>query len=82
MKIELSKHVVMFLDAFPTKSGMPKNYRPRTIMTVKALYWKKICKLHFGAYAQVHEDSNVTNMLEKRTRINIPRAYRQSTGNL
>ena len=28
---------------------------------------KKICKLHFGAYAQVHEDQNVTNTLEERT---------------
>ena len=28
---------------------------------------EKICKLHFGAYAQVHEDQNVTNTLEERT---------------
>ena len=25
------------------------------------------CKLHFGAYAQVHKDRNVTNTLEERT---------------
>ena len=36
-------------------------------MTGKALDWKKICKLHFGAYTQVHEDRNVTNTLEERT---------------
>ena len=36
-------------------------------MKGKTLDWKKSCKLHFGAYAQVHEDRNVTNTLEERT---------------
>ena len=36
-------------------------------MTGKTIDWKKSCKLHFGAYAQVHEDRNVTNMIEERT---------------
>ena len=36
-------------------------------MTGKTLDWKKSCKLHFDAYAQVHEDRNVTNTLEERT---------------
>ena len=35
-------------------------------MTGKAFDWKKICKIHFGAYAQVHEDRNFTNTLEER----------------
>ena len=34
-------------------------------MIRKAIYWKKICKLHFQAHAQVHEYRNVTNTLEK-----------------
>ena len=36
-------------------------------MTVKALYWKQSCKIHFGEYVQVHEDRNVTNTLEEST---------------
>ena len=36
-------------------------------MTGKKLDLKKSCKLHFGAYAQVHKDRNVTNTLEERT---------------
>ena len=36
-------------------------------MTGKSLDWEKICKLHFGAYTQVHKDRNVTNPLEERT---------------
>ena len=67
MAIELAKHVVMFLNAFPPKRGLPKTYSPRTIMTGKALDWKKIFKLQSGAYAQVHEDINVTNTLEEKT---------------
>ena len=37
-------------------------------MIGKALDWNKICKLHFGDYAQVHKDINVTNTLEERTK--------------
>ena len=67
MDVELAKHVVIFLNAFPSNSVLSKTYTPHTIMTGKALDWKKSCKLHFGAYAQVHEDRNVTNTLEDRT---------------
>ena len=67
MAIELAKNVVMFLNAYPPKSGLSKTYSPCTIMTGKALDWKKSCKLHFGDYAQVHENRNVTNALEEGT---------------
>ena len=66
LTIELAKHVVMFLNAFPPNSGLSKTYSPRTIMKGNTLDWKKSCKLHLGAYAQVHEDRNVTNTLEER----------------
>ena len=65
--IELTKHVVMFLNDLPPKSRLSTAYIPRTIMTGKALDWKKICKFHFGAYAQVREDRNVTNTLQEST---------------
>ena len=67
MTIELAKHVVIFLNTSPPNSGLSKTYIPRVIMTVKALDWKKICKLHFRAYTQVHKDRNVKNRLEDRT---------------
>ena len=63
MIIELAKHVVMFLNAFPPKSGISNTYSPLTIMTGKSLDWNKSCKLQFRAYVQVHEDRNVTNTL-------------------
>ena len=55
----------MFLNDFPPNIGMSKTYIPCTIMTGKALDWKKICKLHFGAYVQVQKDRNVTNTIEE-----------------
>ena len=79
MTIELAKHVVIFLNAFPPKSGLSKTYSPRKIITGKTLDWKKSCKLHFGDYAQIHEDRNVTNTLEERTTGSICLG---STGNL
>ena len=51
MTIELAKRVMIFLNAFPPKIGISKTYIPRTIMTEKALDWKKSCKLHFRVYA-------------------------------
>ena len=36
-------------------------------MTGKSLNWKKICKILFGPYVQVHEDRNGPNTLEERT---------------
>ena len=67
MTIELAKHVKIFLNTLPPKSGIIKTYILRIILTGKALYWNKICKLHFGDYVQVQEDRNVTNTLEERT---------------
>ena len=66
-KIELAMHVVMFLNASPPKSGMSKTYSPCTIMTGKSIDWKKTCKLHLGAYTQVHRYRKVTNTPEERT---------------
>ena len=40
---------------------------PHTIMTGKAIDWKKLYKINFVAYAKVYEDRNVTNTLEERT---------------
>ena len=79
MPIELAKHVVMFLNAFPPKSDLSNTYSPHTIMTGKALDCKKRFNLHFGAYAQVHEYRNVTNTLEERTQGAI---FLGPTGNL
>ena len=45
MSVYLAKHIVMFLNDFPPKSGLSNTYSPQTIMTGKDLDWKKIFKL-------------------------------------
>ena len=67
MKIEMAKHAVMILNNLPTKSRLSNTYRPWKMMTGKTLDRKKICKLSLGAYAQVHEDINITNTKRERT---------------
>ena len=67
MTIELAKFVVLMLNAFPPSSGLSKTYSPRTIMTGKPLDYEKHCRLPFGAYAQTHEDRNITNNMITRT---------------
>ena len=57
----------MFLNTSPPNSGLPKTYSPCTIITGKAIDWNKSYKLHFGSYAQVHKEVNITNTLEERT---------------
>ena len=63
MTIDLSKNIVMLLNNFPPKSVIYTTYIPRTIKTGKTIDWKKMCKLSFGAYTQLHEDRNITNMM-------------------
>ena len=79
MSIELDKNVVMLLNDFPPKRELSTAYSAHTIMTGKDLDLKRSFKLHFGAYAQVHEDRNVMNKLEESTQGAI---YLGATGNL
>jgi hypothetical protein len=65
MVIELAKYVVLMLNSFPPGSGLSRTYSPRTIMTGKQLDFAKHCKIPFGAYAQTHEDRDVTNTIDK-----------------
>ena len=79
ISIELDKNVVMLLNYFPPKSELSTTYSAHTIMKGKDLDLKRSFKLHFGAYAQVHEDRNVMNKLEESTQGAI---YLGATGNL
>ena len=67
MTIDISKHDVILLNAFPPNSELSKAYSPCKIMMGKPLDWKKIFKLHYGDYMQVQEDRNMTNTLEENT---------------
>jgi hypothetical protein len=67
MIIEMMAHVVLWLNAFPPASGVSTTYSPRTIMTGTVLDFTKHCQIPFGAYAEVHEDSDKTNTMDEQT---------------
>jgi hypothetical protein len=67
MIIEMLANVMLWINAFPPSSGVSKTFSPRTIMTGTALDFNKHCQIPFGAYAEVHEDRNITNTMEERT---------------
>jgi hypothetical protein len=60
-------HVVLWINAFPPSSEVSTSYSPRTIMTGTAIDFNKHCQIPFRAYAEVHEDRNITNTMGART---------------
>jgi hypothetical protein len=60
-------NVVLWINAVPPSSGVSKIFSPRTIMTGTALDFNKHFQIPFGAYAEVHEDRNITNTMSERT---------------
>jgi hypothetical protein len=71
MIIEMLANVVLWIKDLPPASGVSKTYSPRTIMTGTALDFNKHCQIPFGAYAEVHEDRNITNTMSERTQPSI-----------
>jgi hypothetical protein len=67
MIIEMLANVVLWINAFPPSSGISKTFSPITIMTGTALDFNKHCQIPFGAYAEVHEDRNITDTMSERT---------------
>jgi hypothetical protein len=58
---------VLWINAFPPKGGVSPNLSPRNIMTGVQFDYNLHCKLHFGSYAQVHQEPNHTNTQAART---------------
>ncbi len=53
--IELIYHIVLWLNAYPTKSGVSDMLLPREIVLRQKLNFKRHCKAHFGAYCKAHD---------------------------
>jgi hypothetical protein len=71
MIIEMLAKVVLWINAFPPSSGVSASYSPRTIMTGTTLDFNKHCRIPSGAYAEVHEDRNITNTMDEWTQPSI-----------
>ena len=60
--IEIVAFAIMWLNAFPTAGGVSETYSPHNIIVGTQLNYTKHCRLPFGAYAQVHDDPDPTNI--------------------
>ena len=68
MEIELMHFCVMWLNAFPVKSGLSEKFSPGKLVSRHTLDAKLHCKSPFRAYCEVHTDPDITNTTESRTR--------------
>jgi hypothetical protein len=67
MLIELVYHVVLWLNAFPAKSGVSETLSPRAIVYRHKLDFAKHCKLQFGTFCEVHDKPTPTNTMVTRS---------------
>jgi hypothetical protein len=63
--IEMAKHAVYWLNAFPHPNGVSDNLSPRTIITGQTVDFNRHCKYEFGQYVQTHEQHD--NSMAPRT---------------
>jgi hypothetical protein len=63
MLIELIYHIVLWLNAFPTKSGVSETLSPRKIATRHKLNFTKHCRAQFGSYCNAHDKPVPTNTM-------------------
>ena len=68
MIIELMHFCVMWMNAFPVKSGISEKWSPRELISRHKLDAKLHCRAPFGAYCEVHTDPDITNTMEPRTK--------------
>jgi len=65
MRIALLQNVIFWLNNIPK---MGQDHSPRDLVCgEQVLNYKTVCRIPFGAYAQVHDDQNVTNTMASRT---------------
>jgi len=66
--IELIYHVVLWLNAFPAKSGVSETLSPREIVLRHRLDFKKHCRAPFGSSCEAHDEPTPkNNMLSRAT---------------
>lgn len=58
--IEMAKHAVYWLNAFPCHNGVSGTLSPRTIITGQTVDYNRHCRYGFGEYVQTHEQHDNT----------------------
>ena len=65
--IHLLRFIVLWINAFPSDSGISTELLPREIITGLRLDYKKHCRARFGAYVEASQDPDISNTLNDRT---------------
>ncbi|KAL7480380.1 hypothetical protein ACHAW6_006074, partial [Cyclotella cf. meneghiniana] len=71
MTIELIHFIVLWLNAFPVKSGISTKFSPRELVQRHKLSAKVHCKTPFGTYCEVHDEPDPSNTMQSRTHATI-----------
>ena len=67
MLIELLHFTVLWLNAFPIRSGISSTYSPRELVVRHKLNAKTHCKTPFGAYCETHDEPTPSNSMTPQT---------------
>jgi hypothetical protein len=67
MKIEFVYFVILWLNAFPVRSGISQTISPWELLMRWRLDYKKHCRVQPGTYCEVHDEPVPTNTMEWRT---------------
>jgi hypothetical protein len=79
MKIEFIYFMVLWMNAFPVKSGVSDKISPCELLLRWRLNYKKHCRVEPGTYCEVHDEPTPTNTMAPRTHAAIALG---PTGNL
>jgi hypothetical protein len=63
MKIKFIYFIVLWLNAFPVKSGISPTFSPRELLVWWKLDYKKHCRVLPGTYFEVHNKPSPSNMM-------------------
>ena len=77
--IEQIYHVVLWLNTFPSKSGISDTLSPRELVLRHRLDFVKHCRAPFGSYCEVRDEPAPTNNMVSRS---TPAIVLGPTGNL
>ncbi len=75
----LLRFVVMWLNAFPSGSGVSTEFSPREIVSGLRMDYRKHCRVRWGAYVEASQDPDITNTMNDRT---VPCIALGPTGNI
>ncbi len=71
MLIELIYHIMLSLNAYPTKTGVSETLPPRKIVYQHKLVFAKHCKLPFRTYCEAHREPAPTNSMVAHSTLSI-----------